>query len=94
MLKPWERGNLRIRCHFLHLHFVVNINACSSSNGSVVPRMVVKMDALAQVDQRQLADFLNNSLQNGTLGNYEVDPRSVRIEGMASLHSKSNCHLT
>ena len=52
------------------------------SNGSVVPSMLIKIDAEAQIDQRQLVAFMNNTLKSGALGKYQVDPSSVQSTGI------------
>ena len=57
----------------------------SSSNGSVVPSMLIKIDTQAQIDQRQLVDFINTTLKSGTLGKYQVDPSSVQTTGTVSI---------
>lgn len=54
------------------------------SNGSVVPSILIKIDAEAQIDQRQLVAFMNTTLKSGVLGNYEVDPSSVQSTGTFS----------
>lgn len=51
------------------------------SNGSVVPSMLIKIDAEARIDQRQLVDFMNTTLKSGALGKYQVDPSSVQSTG-------------
>ena len=56
-----------------------------SSNGSVVPSMLIKIDTQAQIDQRQLVDFMNTTLKSGTLGKFQVDPSSVQSTGTVSI---------
>ncbi|PFX22514.1 Fibroblast growth factor receptor 1 [Stylophora pistillata] len=47
------------------------------NNGSVIPRLLIKIDAQAQISQRQLVDFMNETLRSGMLGKYHVDPTSL-----------------
>ena len=51
------------------------------SNGSVVPSILTKIDAEAQINQRQLVAFMNTTLKSGALGKYQVDPSSVQSTG-------------
>ena len=55
---------------------------CFYSNGSVIPRVLIKIDAEAQISQWQLVEFMNESLKSGMLGKYQVDPSSVELTGI------------
>ena len=52
------------------------------SNGSVIPRVLIKIDAQAQISQWQLVEFMNETLKSGMLGKYQVDPTSVESTGI------------
>lgn len=47
--------------------------------------MLIKIDAQAQIDQRQLVDFMNTTVKSGTLGKYQVDPSSVQSTGKVTV---------
>lgn len=51
------------------------------SNDSVVPTILIKIDAQAQIEQQELVGFMNTTLEGGMLGRYQVDPSSVQISG-------------
>ena len=55
---------------------------CFYSNGSVIPRVLIKIDAQAQISQWQLVEFMNETLKSGMLGKYQVDPSSVELTGI------------
>ena len=55
---------------------------CFYSNGSVIPRVLTKIDAQAQISQWQLVEFMNETLKSGMLGKYQVDPSSVELTGI------------
>ena len=61
---------------------LLTIIFCVSSNGSVIPRLLIKIDAQAQISQRQLVDFMNETLRSGMLGKYRVDPTSLQSTGI------------
>ena len=52
------------------------------SNGSVIPRVLIKIDAQSQISQWQLVEFMNETLKSGMLGQYQVDPTSVELTGI------------
>ena len=64
-------------------HLITLLSFCFFllSNGSVVPSILIKIDAEAQIDQRQLVAFMNTTLKSGALGKYQVDPSSVQSTG-------------
>lgn len=49
--------------------------------------MLIKVDVQAQFDQQSLFDIMNDTLGSGTLGQYQVDPRSIALKGEFSLIS-------
>ena len=49
--------------------------------------MLIKVDMQAQFDQQSLFDIMNDTLGSGTLGQYQVDPRSIALKGEFSLIS-------
>ena len=49
--------------------------------------MLIKVDMQAQFDQQSLFDIMNETLGSGTLGQYQVDPRSIALKGEFSLIS-------
>ena len=55
---------------------------CFYSNGSIIPRVLIKIDAEAQISQWQLVEFMNETLKSGMLGKYQVDPSSVELTGI------------
>ena len=55
---------------------------CFYSNGSVIPRVLIKIDAQAQISQWQLVEFMNETLKSSMLGKYQVDPSSVELTGI------------
>ena len=55
---------------------------CFYSNGSFIPRVLIKIDAQAQISQWQLVEFMNETLKSGMLGKYQVDPSSVELTGI------------
>ena len=55
---------------------------CFYSNGSVIPRVLIKIDAQAQISQWQLVEFMNETLKSGMLRKYQVDPSSVELTGI------------
>ena len=55
---------------------------CFYSNGSVIPRVLIKIDAQAQISQWQLVEFMNETLKSSMLGKYQVDPTSVELTGI------------
>ena len=55
---------------------------CFYSNGSVIPRVLIKIDAQTQISQRQLVEFMNETLKSGMLGKYQVDPTSAELTGI------------
>ena len=48
--------------------------------------MLIKVDMQAQVDLQSLFDIMNDTLGSGTLGQYEVDPRSIALKGEFLAH--------
>ena len=55
---------------------------CFYSNGSVIPRVLIKIDAQTQISQRQLVEFMNETLKSGMLGKYQADPTSIESTGI------------
>ena len=55
---------------------------CFYSNGSVIPKVLIKIDAQAQISQWQLVEFMNETLKSGMLGKYQLDPSSVELTGI------------
>ena len=55
---------------------------CFYSNGSVIPKVLIKIDAQAQISQWQLVEFMNETLKSSMLGKYQVDPTSVELTGI------------
>ena len=55
---------------------------CFYSNGSVIPRVLIKIDAQTQISQRQLVEFMNETLKSGMLGKYQADPTSIELTGI------------
>ena len=49
--------------------------------------MLIKVDMQGQFDQQGLFDIMNETLGSGTLGQYQVDPRSIGLKGEFSLIS-------
>ncbi|KAL9950782.1 hypothetical protein ACROYT_G043342 [Oculina patagonica] len=82
--------------------FFVAATTLGFSNGSVIPSMLIKIDAEAQFDQRQLVDFMNTTVKSGTLGKYQVDPSSVQSTDfdecqaphLNECHEKAKCTNT
>ena len=52
------------------------------SNGSVIPRVLIKIDAQAQISQWQSVEIMNETLKSSMLGKYQVDPTSVELTGI------------
>ena len=55
---------------------------CFYSNGSVIPKVLIKIDAQAQISQWQLVEFMKETLKSSMLGKYQVDPTSVELKGI------------
>ena len=55
---------------------------CFYSNGSIIPRVLIKIDAQTQISQRQLVEFMNETLKTGMLGKYQADPTSIESTGI------------
>ena len=55
---------------------------CFYSNGSVIPKVLIKIDAEAQISQWQLVEYMNETLKSSMLGKYQVDPTSVELTGI------------
>ena len=55
---------------------------CFYSNGSVIPRVLIKIDAQTQISQQQLVEFMNETLKSGMLGKYQADPTSIELTGI------------
>ena len=55
---------------------------CFYSNGSVIPRVLIKIDAQAQISQWQSVEIMNETLKSSMLGKYQVDPTSVELTGI------------
>ena len=49
--------------------------------------MLIKVDMQGQFDRQSLFDIMNDTLGDGTLGQYQVDPRSIALKGEFSLIS-------
>ena len=77
------RPSICFMCLFVWLSFLL-LCFIFLSNGSVVPSILIKIDAEAQIDQRQLVAFMNTTLKSGALGKYEVDNSSVQCTGTHS----------
>ena len=48
--------------------------------------MLIKVDMQAKVDHQSLFDIMNDTLRSGTLGQYQVDPRSIALKGEFLAH--------
>ena len=55
---------------------------CFYNNGSVIPKVLIKIDAEAQISQWQLVEYMNETLKSSMLGKYQVDPTSVELTGI------------
>ena len=44
--------------------------------------MLIKIDAQTQISQRQLVEFMNETLKSGMLGKYQADPTSIESTGI------------
>ena len=58
--------------------------------------ILIKLDMQAQVDQQRLLNVLNDTLSSRMLGQYQVDPNSIGLEGTLTfcyfcLQSSGNC---